>query len=103
MTNRTKISGFTIIEVLISISILVGAIITISSVWSGNTLRIRKSRLFNEVGFLLERKVAEIELKFEGKDLSSIPEELSGDFGEKFKNYLLSWACYEKRYNRSII
>ncbi len=78
--------GFTLLEVLISISILAGGIIVVSSTWSGNLMRIRKSNLFNSVSFLLEGKVAEIEAKYHGKPLEEIPEEESGDF-EGFPDY----------------
>ena len=45
---RTQ-KGFTLIEVLVALFILTGGIIVLSTAWSGNFMRIRKSALFNDV------------------------------------------------------
>ena len=56
--------GFTLIEVVVSLVILTGALLTVTMVWNGNTLRVRKSRIFNEVGFLLEKKMSRLFFAF---------------------------------------
>lgn len=85
--------GFTLIEVLVALFILAGAIIVISTAWSGNFLRIRKSNMFNDVATLLEQKMVETEAKYKNKQLSEIPEEDEGEF-EGFKQY--RWAMKSK-------
>lgn len=79
--------GFTLIEVVIAIAILAGGIIVVANSWSGNTLRIRKSNLYNNVSILLQRKVTEIEAKYKGKKIEEIPEEEKGDFGSEHPQY----------------
>lgn len=87
--------GLSLIEVIVAVAILAGALTAIYTMVSGNSLRIRKSRTFNEVGFLLERKITEIELQYEGKPIGSIPEEESGDFGKDYPGYRWEFKSQE--------
>ncbi len=79
--------GFTLIEVLIALVIVAGAIVAAASLWSGNFMRIRKSALQYDVATLLERKMVEIEAKYSIKPITEIPESESGDFGSDFPQY----------------
>lgn len=79
--------GFSLIEVLVALTIMAGSIIIISNSWSGNFLRIRKSTLYNNLSVLLERKMTEIDAKYRNKPIDTIPEEESGDFGSDYKQY----------------
>ncbi len=79
--------GFTLIEVLIALVIVAGAIVAAASLWSGNFMRIRKSNLQYDVATLLERKMVEVEAKYSTKPLAEIPEEESGDFGSEYPQY----------------
>ena len=87
--NTSTQSGFTLIEVLISVMILAGSIVIISNVWSGNLLRVRKFEVQKNVSYLLEQKILEIEELYSNKPIESIPEESSGEFGKKYPKY--SW------------
>ena len=78
--------GFTLIEVVIAMLIMVGAIVILYTSSAGNQARIRKSRVYNNVGVLLERKIAEIEAKNIGKSLLEISDE-EGDFGSDYPDY----------------
>lgn len=80
--------GFTLIEVLIALSVLVGGMMMISMAWSGNFLKMRKTTLAYDVATLLERKMVETEAKYKDKvkDLSDDAEE-GGDFGEGYPQY----------------
>ncbi|MGZ3721425.1 MAG: type II secretion system protein [Bdellovibrionales bacterium] len=80
--------GFTLIEVLVALFILTGGIIVLSTSWSGNFMRIRKSALFNDVAVLLERKMVETEAKYRNK-YKEIPEEDAGEFDKDHPQY--SW------------
>jgi general secretion pathway protein I len=79
--------GFTLIEVVIALSIIAGAVIVVGNTWSGNLLRVRKAKFYNNVALLLERKMTEIEAKYGESPLEEIPEEENGDFGSDFKQY----------------
>jgi general secretion pathway protein I len=86
MTNQPS-SGFTLMEVLVALAILAGALVIVSSSWSGNFLRVRKSNLYNNAALLLESKMSELQAKYYGKTLEEIPEAEAGDFGSEFKQY----------------
>ena len=83
-----KQNGFTLIETLIAMVILTFTIIAVSNTWSGNVMRIQKSRINTTVANLLQRKMTEIEITYENKPLD-VPEEKAGDFGAMYPGY--SW------------
>jgi general secretion pathway protein I len=78
--------GFTLLEVIVALFILTGGIIVLSTAWSGNFMRIRKSALFNDVATLLERKMVETETKYRNK-YNEIPEEDAGEFDSDHPQY----------------
>lgn len=86
--------GFTLIEVLVAMFILSGAMLVISFAWSGNFLRMRKVAMYNDAATLLERKMVELEVKYKEHPISEIPEEESGDFGSDYPQY--RWAVKSK-------
>lgn len=59
-------------------------------------MRVRKTQLSTEVAALLERKMVEIEMEFQGKPLDSIPEEKEDDFGSEYPQY--SWKMTSKEF-----
>lgn len=79
--------GFTLLETLIAMLILSSGLILLANSWSGSFLKIRKTQTATEVAALLERKMIEIELKYQGKPLESIPEEEGEDFGSDYPQY----------------
>jgi general secretion pathway protein I len=79
--------GFTLLETLLAVVILSTGILLLTSSWSGSFARIRKTQLNQEVAALLERKMAEIDLKYRGKALEQIPEEDADDFGSEYPQY----------------
>ncbi|MDZ4662315.1 MAG: type II secretion system protein [Pseudomonadota bacterium] len=79
--------GFSLLETLVAMMILSFSLIIISSTWGGNVLRLRKARLYNEVTFLLQQKMTEMELKYQNAPLEKIDEEDTGDFGKDFPDY----------------
>ena len=78
--------GFSLIEVLVALAILAGAIMVLANAWSGNFMRIRKTALYNDVSTLLERKMVETEAKYKFKPITEIPEEDEGEF-EGYPHY----------------
>jgi prepilin-type N-terminal cleavage/methylation domain-containing protein len=91
--------GFTLIEVLIALSILVGGMMMISMAWSGNFLKMRKSTLAYDVATLLERKMVEVETKYRDKfnDLAEEGEE-GGDFGEDHPQYRWEMKVHKMKF-----
>lgn len=57
-------------------------------------MRVKKTQLATEVSALLERKMVEIEMEYQGKSLDSIPEEKEDDFGSEYPQY--SWKMTSK-------
>lgn len=80
-------AGFTLIEILLAMLILASGVLLVANSWSGSFMRIRKTQQTTEVAALLERKMVEIEVKYRGKPLASIPDEESDDFGSDYPNY----------------
>lgn len=89
-----KSRGFTLIEVLIAIAIMVGSILVLTTSWSGSFARTRKSQLYNNVAELLERKATEIEILMKDKSLTEISN-LEGDFGGDYPQYRWTFTTQE--------
>lgn len=79
-----SILGFTLIEALIAMTILSGAMLLLSNAWGGAFRSIKKAKQQHEVALLLERKLAELDIEFRGKPLTEIPEEREEDFGKEY-------------------
>jgi general secretion pathway protein I len=86
--------GFTLLETLLAMVILSGGLILLSQAWSSSFAKVRKTQMAYEVGALLERKMAEIDMEYRGKPLDSIPDEKSEDFGSNYPNY--KWKIKSK-------
>lgn len=94
--NLKSQAGFSLIEVFVAMMILGGGIFVIANAWSGNFLRVRNSRINNTAASLIERKMTEIEVLYDGKPLEEIKEEDSGDFGAMYPGY--RWEMTSKEY-----
>ncbi len=94
--GRLGKNGFTLIEVLVAVVIMVGGIMVMANAWSGNFLRVRNSRINNTAAALLERKMTEIEITYKDKPLEEIKESDAGDFGTMFPGY--SWEMSSKEF-----
>jgi prepilin-type N-terminal cleavage/methylation domain-containing protein len=90
-----KRRGFTLLEVLIAVTILVGGVIVVGTSWSGNFLRMRKATLYNNVALLLERKVTELEAEFREKPLTEVVDQ-TGNFGTDLPQY--RWSFTQKEF-----
>jgi len=87
--------GFTLLEVLIAMIILASGVVLLANAWSGSTARMKKTQLNTEMAALLERKVAEIDFKYQGKPVESIPEDEEGEF-DGADDY--SWKMTSKQF-----
>lgn len=88
--------GFTLIETIMAMVILSSGLLLLANSWSGSFMRVQKTQTATEVSALLERKMVEIEMEYQGKPLESIPEEKSDDFGSEYKQY--SWKMTSKEF-----
>ncbi len=88
--------GFTLVEVMIAVIIMTGVIVSVNAVWSGNLMRVRRANMYSNMAFLLEQKMAEVEVLYRGKPLDEIPDEDSGDFGADFAEY--SWQITSQEF-----
>lgn len=93
--SRLKKSGFTLLEVLIAMIILASGVMLLAQSWSSSYNRIRKTQKNVEIAALLERKLAETDMKYRGKSIDSIPE-TEGDEFEGFPEY--SWKLESKKF-----
>ena len=84
-----KNKGFTLIETLVALVILAGAMIIISGIWSGNRQRVEKIGDYHKITQLMEKKIAELEFEWRKQNFDSIPKEQKGDFEEE-KHF--SWS-----------
>lgn len=92
---KNKKSGFTLLEVLIAMMILAAGVMLLSQSWSSSYNRLRKTQKNVEIAALLERKLAEIDMKYRGKSIDGIPE-TDGDEFEGFPEY--SWTLESKEF-----
>jgi prepilin-type N-terminal cleavage/methylation domain-containing protein len=89
-----KSSGFTLIEVLLATIILAGALIALTSSWSGTIFSFKRSEKIQIITSLLKSKSAELEIKYSKLGFTEIPEDEEGDFGKEFPD--LTWKSEVK-------
>lgn len=77
-----------------AMAILATGLLLLTNSWTGSGLFMRKTQLNNEMAALLERKMVDIRMEYEGKPLDSIPEEKTDDFGSDYPKY--SWKMTRK-------
>ncbi len=96
MLNRLHSNkAFTLIEVVIAVLILAGSIITLSAAWSSNLMKYNKSKRHDIAAFLLEKKMTELLVQYEGQPLESVKDEDKGDFGKEYKRFRWEFKSQE--------
>src|ERR1044072_9338772 len=95
MRNENK-KGFTLLEVIIALAIMASGILVLGMSWSGTFQKMKRTQINTEVVALLERKMAEIDLKYRGKPLESIQESDEGDFGSEYPQY--HWKMESRKF-----
>jgi general secretion pathway protein I len=89
-------NGFTLLEVIIAVSIMATGILIVGMSWSGTFQKMKKTQINTEVVALLERKMAELDAKYKGKPLESIPETEEDTFGDEYPQY--KWKMESRKF-----
>ncbi|MES2965602.1 MAG: prepilin-type N-terminal cleavage/methylation domain-containing protein [Bdellovibrionota bacterium] len=85
--SQRRQRGFTLVEVLVAMVIMIGGVIVVANAWSGNFSRVRSARINNVAATLLERKMTEIEFEYAEKTIDELKDEDAGDFGAMYPGY----------------
>ena len=86
--------GFSLFEVLIAMTIMSSAAILLYVAWSGNHIRVRKTAINNQMAFLLDEIISELEIKY-AQRISLLPEKEEGEFEKKPR---FSWSMESKKF-----
>lgn len=87
--------GFTLLEVLVAMMILAGALLALSVSWNGSLLGFSRTKTVQQVTGLLKKKTTELEIKYRRMGFESIPEEEAGDFGSDYPEF--KWKAEVKK------
>ncbi len=92
---KTK-KGFTLLEVIIALSILASIMILLTSSWKGNLRRVKKSKAKTQAVYLLEKKITEIQIMYKN-DVKKLPKDIqTGTFKDKsLSAYTWEWESAE--------
>jgi len=93
--KKIRQKAFTLVEVLIAMSLLATALLLLMNSWTMATGRIKKTQTAFEMASLLERKMNDFERKYKGKPLSEIQDSEEDDFGDEYPQY--SWKMAAKK------
>ncbi|NDD91145.1 type II secretion system protein [bacterium] len=88
--NRQQSSGFTLLEVLIAMFIMVIAFGSIFSIQSSAIQVTNRAKETNTVAMLLKNAMVKAELDVEGKSFEEVKKEEAGSFESPFQDY--SWS-----------
>src|SRR3954469_25884363 len=88
-SRRPLEKGFTLLETLIAIAIMLVAFSAILMVESGSLRTTERAREINTVSMLAKNAMIDAELAFEGKTFDEVKKEEKGTFPEPFASY--SW------------
>ncbi len=98
MLNFKSQRGFSLIEVLIALSVMAGSLLVVSMAWSTSNLRLKKMKTNYQVAYLMDYKVSELERLYRN-ELTLLPEEEEGDFADLstvYKDY--TWKLVSKKF-----
>ena len=88
-------SGFTLLETMIALAIMVLAFASILSLQSGAIEASSRTKEVNTVAMLAKGKMVEIEYEIEGKTFEEVPKENTGVFEAPFSEYRWAWTVKE--------
>ena len=87
MATRTGTEGFTLLEIMIAVAIMVVAFTAILSVQQGSLRATERAKILNTVAMLAKAEMTATEVKMEGKEFSDLKDEEEGSFPEPYIDY----------------
>jgi prepilin-type N-terminal cleavage/methylation domain-containing protein len=87
LSGTTGNDGFTLLEVMIALAIMVVAFSSILAIQSSSMTSALKARQIQEVSILARNAMVQTEVEVSGKKFNELPEELSGNFDAPFEDY----------------
>lgn len=89
-------AGFTLMEVLIAMLILAGALTVLNTSSSSSIASVQKAETMETIAQLLQQKATEYELIYKGKKFEELKESESGDFGSDYPDF--RWAVQTEEF-----
>jgi len=80
-------SGFTLLEVMVAMSIMIVAFSSTLAIQSSNLKSSRKAKQTNIVGMLAKNQLLQTELEIKGKKFTELPDESHGQFEPPYEEY----------------
>lgn len=96
--NRTSPlgeSGFTLLETIIAMAIMVVALTSILSIESSSLNASARAKQMNVVAMLAKGKMVEVEYDIEGKTFEEVKKENAGAFPAPYADYRWTWVVKE--------
>jgi general secretion pathway protein I len=93
-----KEGGFTLLEVIIAMTIMILAFSSILSVLSGGITAAEKTHQVNIVAMLARNKMTEVEYDIEGKNFDEVKKEDGGAFGAPYEDFRWETAVKEVKF-----
>ncbi len=84
---RNSVSGFTLLEVIIAMAIMVLAFTSILAVEQGSLNASARAKQMNIVGMLAKNQMIETEFQIEGKTFEEVKKESTGTFPSPYEDY----------------
>jgi prepilin-type N-terminal cleavage/methylation domain-containing protein len=92
---RIANAGFTLLEVLIAMSIMMVSFGAILAIESSAITTTNRAKQMNTVSMLLKNALSQVELEIEGKTFEEVQKEKSTAFEAPFADYNWSWKVKE--------
>ena len=90
--------GFTLLEVIIAMAIMVLAFASILAVEQGSINASARAKQMNVVGMLAKNQMVETEFKIEGKTFDEVRKEEAGTFPEPYSDYRWTTVVKELKF-----
>ncbi len=94
-TANKKEQGFTLLEVMIAMAIMLISLASILAVESNSINATRRAKQLNIVAMLARGRMIKLESEFEGKTFSEFRKEDGGNFDEPYQDYRWSYKVKE--------
>src|SRR4051812_28428936 len=85
--ERSNESGFTLLETIIALAIMLVTLASIMAVESNSLMTSARAKQLNVVAMLARNEMSEMEQKIEGKNFDEVKEEDGGAFDAPFEDY----------------